>query len=112
MIKLQLKALRVVSIACLTLLMATPAVGETRHLLEARMAPAALAPDGAVLAVRYNQGMETRLTHNWQSVAVLSSLAALPDSGLLQYRLIIEEFDRMRASTSTVSVQYRLVVLE
>lgn len=112
MIKRQLKALKIVSIACLTLLMTTPAIAETLHLLEARLAPAAVAPEGAALAVRYNQGIEARLTHDWQSIAVLSGLAAHPDSSQLHYRLIIEQVDRVRASTSTVSVQYRLVVLE
>ena len=104
--------LKVATMIWLTTLMVDPAISDRPHHLEVRMAPHAWFPPGAALAVRYDHGAETRLSHNWQPIAALSNPTAQPDHGLLHYRLIIEQLEQVHASVATVTVQYRLVAYE
>jgi len=103
---------KLATLVWLTLLVADPAISDRPHYLEVRMSPQAWFPPGTALAVRYDQGAETHLSHDWQAIALLSSLQPEPDPGLLHYRLSIQQLDQVHASVATVSVQYRLVAYE
>jgi hypothetical protein len=87
--------------------LSAPALGSTHH-LEARLDPSTPLPDGTALGIRYEQGIEAWLDDRWQRIAVLSMTEGHPDSSLLNYRLIIRQAHRVRATVATVSIQYRL----
>ena len=111
MSKRSLLVSKIMTPVCLILILVDSAWADP-HRLEVRMAPSALVPKGAALAVRYENGLETKLSHDWQSIALLNTLKTQPDHNLLRYRVVIEQIDQVQASVLTVTVQYRLVAQE
>jgi hypothetical protein len=104
-------ALLVVTLLMVMVSLSAPALTSTQH-IEARLDPSTPLPDGTALSVRYGHGMEAWIGDHWQTIAVVNETEDHPDSGLLNYRLIIDQAHRVHASVVTVSIQYRMSVHE